>query len=183
MAAVTGLSNSVRTLSKALDQAAEALDLIHREDLRRPTPCADWRVWRLADHLVDLPSAFLATMRGETVDWSDPPHRTEAWGPDFRVAADDLIHTWHLRDAEQPDSSEAADMQSAELSVHTWDLLTALGRSTDRLDPEPAERGLAYLRANLTPERRGETFGPEQPAPADADAHTRLAAYAGRRVA
>ncbi len=45
-----------------------------------------------------------------------------------------------------------------------------------------AERGLAFMQANLTPEMRGPAFGPEQPAPPDADAYTRIAAFAGRAV-
>ena len=90
--------------------------------------------------------------------------------------ADDLIHHWH----EQPDETKGfADWQSAELGVHTWDLLTALGR-TMPLDDEVAERGLAFLQQGLTEDNRGEAFGePVQVAP-DAGAYDRLVAFAGR---
>ncbi len=86
-----------------------------------------------------------------------------------------------LRQAGQDSPADgAADWQCAELAVHTWDLATALGRPTDGLDPEPAERGLAFMRASLTEDRRGPAFGPEQPAPDGADAYRRIAAFAGR---
>jgi hypothetical protein len=38
------------------------------------------------------------------------------------------------------------------------------------------------MRSNLTADGRGPAFGPEQPAPAGADAYQRIAAFAGRRV-
>ena len=66
--------------------------------------------------------------------------------------------------------------------MHTWDLATALGRSTGDLDAEVAERGLAFMGASLTDDNRSPAFGPEQPAPEGADAYRRLAAFAGRSV-
>ena len=66
--------------------------------------------------------------------------------------------------------------------MHTWDLATAIGRSTGEFDAEVAERGLAFMRANLTEDTRGSAFGPEQPAPEAADAYQGIAAFAGRSV-
>jgi hypothetical protein len=66
--------------------------------------------------------------------------------------------------------------------VHTWDLATALGRPTGTLDPDVAEHGRAFMLASLTDDNRSPAFGPERPAPADADAYTRIAAFAGRPV-
>lgn len=170
--------DDVRVLARALDQTADVLDQVHPEALSEPTPCGDWDVAALADHLVAAPRQFLAMARGEEVDWAAPvEHVTQEWGPAFRVAGDDLIHQWHEHSADAPVS---ADMESAELAVHTWDLATAIGFPVDRLDPEVAERGLAFLRANLTADRRGSAFGPEQPAPAGAGPYEQIAAFAGR---
>lgn len=163
----------------ALDQAADALDHVRREDLPRPTPCAEWDVSALVDHLGYDPVGSLAMLRGEQADWAHPPHLSEEWGPAFRVAADDLRHAWDQR-AEAGDDLSRIGMQCAEFAVHTWDLRQALGRGVDGLDPEVAEAGLAFLQANLAPEYRGAAFAPEQPAPDGADPYTRLAAYAGR---
>jgi hypothetical protein len=55
-----------------------------------------------------------------------------------------------------------------------------LHASTGALDPQVAERGLAFMEANLTQENRGPAFGPSQPAPEGADAYQRVAAFAGR---
>jgi len=50
------------------------------------------------------------------------------------------------------------------------------------LDPDVAERGLAFMQASLNDDNRAPAFHPEQPAPPDADAYTRIAAFAGRKV-
>lgn len=90
-----------------------------------------------------------------------------------------MLRTW----SEQGDAAAAsADWQSAELGVHTWDLARGIGRRTDTLDPEVAQRGLDFMRANLTPDNRGNVFAAERPAPEDASLSDRLAAFAGRDV-
>lgn len=170
---------AVVVLSRALDQAGDALSAIHPDDLDRPTPCTAWTVRELADHLAAAPEHFLRSARGEEVDWSggtgadaDPA----VLAAHFRSHADDLLHHWH----QQPDDRVAqADWQSAELAVHTWDLVRALGRPMP-LDDEVAERGLAFMRQGLTSDNRGEAFGAPVPTPDDASAYDRLVAFAGR---
>ncbi len=170
--------DDVRVLARALDQAGDVLDHVHAGLLDRPTPCAEWDVAALADHLVATPTSFLAMARGDQPDWSAaPPHVTEEWGPAFRVVGDDLIHWWHEHARE---ATSSADMATAELALHTWDLARAVGYPLDRLDPEVATRGLEFLRSGLTPDNRGGAFGPEQPAPEGAGPYERLAAFAGR---
>jgi uncharacterized protein (TIGR03086 family) len=170
-------ADEIRVLSRALDQAGDVLEYVHADQLTLPTPCAEWTVSELVDHLVAAPLRFTQMLRGEEPDWANAAHVTEPPAPVFRVLADDLLHAWH----QQPEDRYAgADWQTAEIAVHTWDLATALGRSLDRLDPEVAERGLGFMKANLTAENRGPVFGAEQPVADDADPYTRIAAFAGR---
>lgn len=173
----------VRVLGHALDQAGDLLDHVHEESLGAPTPCANWDVAALVDHLVAVPGNFLDSMRGQEVDWSaGPPHLTSGWAAEFRIRADDLIHAWHQAEAGGTTPATPPEWQVAELALHTWDLSRGLGRSTEELDPEVAETGLAFMRGALKPELRGDAFGPEQPAPADAGPYEALAAFAGRTV-
>lgn len=171
---------AIVVLSRALDQAGDALAMVHADDLDKPTPCADWTVRELVGHLVTTPGHFLQLARGEEVDWSETPEVGDhGWADTFRTTADDLIHHWHgLPD----DQAAQADWQSAELGVHTWDLVQALGRSVP-LDDEVAERGLAFMQQGLTPDNRGEAFAAEVEAPEGAGAYERLAAFAGRHPA
>jgi uncharacterized protein (TIGR03086 family) len=170
----------IAVLSRALDQTGHLLDHVNADVLDRPTPCAEWDVAALADHIINDPSGFLLMVRGEQPDWSAPvPHVTQAWGPTFRAAADDLLQAWRDLgdDAQLPPA-----IQLAEFAVHDWDLATALGLPLDGLDPEVAELGLEFMQANLAPEMRTVAFGPEQPAPPGAGPYDRIAAFAGRRV-
>jgi uncharacterized protein (TIGR03083 family) len=171
----------IGVLSRALDQTGNLLDHVNTDVLERPTPCSDWDVAALADHLVNDPRQFLLMVRGEQPDWSAPtPHVTQAWGQTFRASADELVQAMQGLGESPPLPPE---MQLAEFAVHGWDLATALDLPLDGLDPEVAELGLEFMQANLKPEMRTGAFGPEQPAPPDAGPYDRIAAFAGRRVA
>lgn len=179
------MSNAIQSvilLSRALDQTGDVLADIHEDQLSLPTPCAEWDVGRLVSHVVADPRHFLEMASGGSPDWKGEPDRVLYWAATFRSAGDDLIHHWH----QQGDDADPAgvDWQTAEFAVHTWDLARATGQAAhlDRLDPEVAERALAFMTASLTQVNRGTAFGPEQPAPADAPPYDRLAAYAGRSL-
>ena len=170
-------ANDVRLLSHALDQTGDALAQVHAGDLDRSTPCSDWKLRQLVDHVVESPRRYLQMMRGEQVDWSaDPPRIEEDWAGSFRTAADDLLHAWH-----QQEDTTGAGWQAADLAVHTWDLRRSLGRGTDDLDPDVAELGLTFMQANLTDDNRSGAFAPAQDAPQDGNSYDRLAAFSGRR--
>lgn len=177
---MTTTYEAIAVLSRALDQAGDVLGGTHADRLAAPTPCEEWDVSHLAGHLVGTPGRFAQAMRGEQPDWSAPPEPASGdWAGTFRAAADDLIHLWH----QAGDGADAAqaDFQTAELAVHTWDLARATGQDRP-LDPEVAERALALMAGALTPDNRGNAFGPPADVPADADPYERLAGLAGRRV-
>ncbi|ROS76700.1 maleylpyruvate isomerase family mycothiol-dependent enzyme [Cellulomonas sp. PhB143] len=170
-----GQTPDERALTHGLDQLAALLDAVGPDVRDDPTPCERWTVADLVDHVLTSSAGMARMLRGESVDWSAP---APAAGGDpagaFRAQAHDVL------DAAR--GQEGTDWVCAELAVHTWDLATALGRPTGDLDPEVADRGLAFMRANLTPETRGEAFGPERPAPDGANAYQRVAAFAGREA-
>jgi uncharacterized protein (TIGR03086 family) len=166
-------------LRRALDQLAELLENVPSGASGERTSCDEWTVQDLVDHVVVTPTRFAQMLRGEDVDWSATPSAGDEPAARFRSNAEDLLRAW---DDAGPEVPVPLDWQCAELAVHTWDLATALGRSTGDLDPEVAERGGAFMRASLTEDNRSPAFGPERPAPEDSDAYQRLAAFAGRSV-
>ena len=94
----------------------------------------------LVDHVVQTPAKFAAMVRGEQVDWAAPtPHAADPVAT-YRENAKGLLAAW-VRSSR---CATQTDWQCAEISVHTWDLATALGTSTDALDPEVADRGRAF---------------------------------------
>jgi uncharacterized protein (TIGR03086 family) len=167
-------------LRRGLDQLAGLLDDVPGGALDDPTPCPEWSVQDLVDHIVAAPSRFARMARGADVDWSATPSAGPEPAARFRSHAEDLLGA--VADDAAPGGPIPLDWQCAELAVHTWDLATALGRPTGDLDAEVAERGLAFMRASLTEDNRGPAFGPERPSPEGADAYQRIAAFAGRSV-
>lgn len=170
--------STIDVLSDGLDQVEKLLGEVGGDDLQKPTPCPDWSVRDLVDHLVLAPSRFARMTRGEDVDWSAPtPHEDDPVAA-FRQHAEDLRSAL----ADNPDAPPGPDWQCAEVAVHTWDLATALGRPTGGLDQEVAEKGLAFMQSSLNDENRAPAFGSEQPAEDGADAYARAAAFAGRTL-
>ncbi len=182
---VTGMSadadadaDATEVISRGLNQLVPLLRAVRPDDLGRSTPCSDWTVSDLIDHVVQTPGKFAAMVRGDDVDWAAPTPHAE----DPVVAYQENVQALRVALAERPNSGPPADWQCAEIAVHTWDLATALGRSIETFDAEVAERGRAFMLASLNDDNREPAFGPELPAPEGADAYTRIAAFAGRQV-
>lgn len=161
-------------VTRGLDQLGVLLSAVTPDDVGRATPCSEWTVADLSDHIVNSVAGMATMARGDEPDWAASIHH------DHPASA--LLGEGRAL-VEALDASNGAfpeGMAAAELAVHAYDLTTALGRATPNLDPEVAEAGHAFMTASMTDDMRGDAFGPEQPAPANADAYERIAAFAGR---
>lgn len=164
-------------IASGLDQAVALVAGISDDQLELPTPCSDWNVRQLTDHLVNSSAQMAVMARGGEPDWTSLSDHHADPAPVLRQAADEIVAALESGESQAP-----AGMIASEVAVHTWDLATALGRDTDELDPALAETGYAFMSESLTPERRGDAFKPEQLAPEGANAYERIAAFAGRSV-
>lgn len=163
-------------VARGLDQLGSLLREVSPEDHGRATPCSDWTVADLSDHIVNSTAGMVTMSQGGQPDWSSNPHHDDP-------AAALEEHGRALVDGLSVDEPAfPVGMAAGELAVHTYDLATGLGRSTADLDPEIAQFGYEFMSASLTEDNRGGAFKPEQPAPDDADIYQRLAAFAGRSV-
>jgi uncharacterized protein (TIGR03086 family) len=170
----------VLALTRALSQAADLLDTIATAELERPTPCAEWDVRRLANHLIAQPRIFVTMLQGRPPGWHAPEDYAVRLGEELRTRGNALVNLWReLADAEV---MVDPDWQAAEIATHTWDLATALGRSTAGLDQSVAQRALVAMDRILGPVRKGRAWTDARSAPEGSDAYTHLAAYAGRTV-
>jgi uncharacterized protein (TIGR03086 family) len=171
-------NDSITLLSRALDQAAGLMARVQPDQLSAPTPCTDWDVATLLGHVLSDARNFQLMLAGEHADFSTTPEpATDAWTDTFRSDADELARAWGV--AASGGSGPDPDLATAEFAVHSYDLATAIAVPTSTLDNEVAERALAFMRANLTPERRGAAFKPELETDS-AGSYERLAAFAGR---
>lgn len=158
----------------------------------RPTPCAEWSVHDLVNHLVREQLWAPELLAGCTVDQvgdrfdgdqlgDDPLHSwvlaagaaREAW-----IAPGALDKPVQLSAGETP-AEEYGWQMTTDLAVHAWDLARALGVD-ERIDPGLAEAVLAYVEPNADEWTASGLFAPPVPVPPDADAQTRLLALLGR---
>ena len=169
----------VLALQRALTQAADLLDQVTTEDLGRPTPCADWDVRDLANHLIAVPRIFVTQLQGAPPGWNGREDYSVRLGEELRTRGNALVNLWR---EVGDDAMLDPDWQAAEIAVHTWDLATALGRDTAALDEPLAQRALVTMDRVLGPIRKGRAFRDARRAPAGSNAYEHLAAYAGRVV-
>jgi uncharacterized protein (TIGR03086 family) len=163
-------------VTRGLAQLDALLRAVAPDDVGRATPCSEWTVADLSDHVVNSVAGMATMARGGEPDWAAATHH------DDPVAALQREGRALVEALDAGTGAFSEGMAAAELAVHTYDLAAALGRSTADLDPEIAEAGHAFMTASLTDDKRGAAFGPAQAAPDDADAYARIAAFAGRSV-
>ncbi|MCR1784645.1 TIGR03086 family protein [Nocardioides carbamazepini] len=169
------------------------------DQLTLPTPCTQYAVGDLVDHIGGLALAFAGAARKERVPGAEQGGSGDAsrLGPDWREGVDrnlaDLAEAWRDPAAFDGDTvagpvemsgAEAASVALNEVVVHGWDLATALGVPFT-VREEDVAACLAFAEPFSTPEAapfRGDAFGEVLPVPAGAPALVRLLALLGRRA-
>lgn len=170
---------------------------VRHDQWSAPTPCAQWDVRALVNHVVTGDDLFARILRGRTSNVSGglDPKTEDTLGDDpsatHRRAADDLLAAFRQPDVlsqvfQVPVGTvpgiAAAHLRTVENLVHGWDLARATGQQT-RFPDNTVERELEFTRGKLVdvPSDRSP-FAPPQPVPDDAPPLDRLAALLGRPV-
>lgn len=155
-------------------------------DLDRQTPCTDFTVAMLVDHLVESMKG-LGAMVGAVVEVDD------ATSPETRVAdaAQQTLEAWNRRGLDGtvkvgPDEMPAdlaANILSLEFLIHAWDFAEATGQQVVVSD-EVTGYVLEMAQQVITPQtREGGSFAPAVEVGPDAHLLDRLIAYSGRAAA
>jgi uncharacterized protein (TIGR03086 family) len=179
-----GTIAAVELLERAIGYTRGTLVTITADHLDRPTPCSEWRLRHLLDHMADSLDAFteasgglvpitVVPVRGTPVDvlkekactllgaWSSPAAET-VWLDDARLDAALLLRAGAL-----------------EIVLHGWDVGQATGVGVPL--PEGLATELLPVALELvTDADRGVRFGPELPA-ADASTGARILGFSGRQ--
>jgi uncharacterized protein (TIGR03086 family) len=178
---------------KALGRIGEVVAGIPAEQLSDPTPCPDWDVRALLNHIVGGCLSFAGGATGEKFDGFDGQDRlgddhvaayekaAEAAAGAFR-APGALDGTFAMQWGDTP-AMAALGLAIAEAAVHGWDLASATGQEAGIPD-DVAATVLHMTRSQMQPEGefpRGESFGDPIDVPDDAPVQDRMLAYMGRR--
>ncbi len=165
------------------------------EQLGDPTPCPDFTVGDLVEHIGGLALAFTAAARKEMSLLTGNPPRPDAsrlpvdWRS--RIPADlvALATAWRVPDAWTGMATAGGVTMPGEVTglvaldevvLHGWDLAAAIGR-TYEVDPDLLAAVHGFVASfGPDPEVRGGLFGPVIEVPATAPPLDRVLGLAGR---
>lgn len=179
----------VEQLARALQDTGALVSAVQEDQWEKPTPCAEWSVSELVEHLTLGNHLFARALLGESLPAALAPSGPPSAA--YRESADALLTAFRTPDALEREITVpfgavpgivALHLRLVESLVHGWDLARATEQAL-RCDEELAAQELEFTRAKLAdvpPER--SPFGPPQPIADDAPALDRLAAYLGRPV-
>ncbi|MEU6232453.1 TIGR03086 family metal-binding protein [Kitasatospora sp. NPDC047058] len=179
----------------ALGQLEKLIAEVTPDALGRSTPCTEYDLRQLLGHVVGGVHRFAYIGEGgraEDVVAATGDLPDDAWPAAFARARARATAAW-ADDAklDRPSFAPWGEVPGRaavggyvmEVVTHSWDIARAL-RSGTALDEQLAEVALGIALAVLPADRRGGPvpFGEVRPAPAGADAYTRLAAWLGREL-
>jgi uncharacterized protein (TIGR03086 family) len=184
--------NLHQQMTDAADAAARTVGNVRTDQFSDSTPCTEWDVRTLLNHLI-LWTSYSAERRahGESVS-EELMAKDFAAEPDFaaayRAQLDRALAAWADPAAWEQDlnvmgsATPAADVAAlliAEMVLHGWDLAVATGQSYTVSD-KAATAALAAVEANAELFRQYKGFAEPVPVPAGAPAVDRVLALSGR---
>jgi uncharacterized protein (TIGR03086 family) len=181
----------ITMLQRAVDGANGVVGSVRADELTKPTPCTDWDVKALVDHMARVLATFTAAIEGA----EQPPEAADLLGGDLAASyariSQRAVDAWQIPGAlertvtiplgEMP-ATVAINVMIADQLLHTWDLGKAVGRP-HTMDEDLSAAVLAVMQQMLKPEFRGpgKGFGAAVPWPEEAPVQERLVAFAGRQ--
>jgi len=189
--------DTIATMTKVIDETKRVVANVEPGQLGAPTPCSDWDVRALINHITGGSLMFAEAVESGSV----PDDRLgqllagDNLGDDYRgsfdAAAERAVAAFAIPGAmektvklpfgEMP-AGVALQIAIFDVTVHALDLAAATGQSRS-LDPEVLESAYGIGTAMIGPDMRVPgVFGPEVSIAADAPLPDRILAFAGRAV-
>lgn len=179
----------IARLNSALDETVRIVSGIRPDQMHNPTPCAQWDVRQIIDHLVTGNLRLAARARGETpsdlqgdILDSDPATLYMASVAELEEAWRDpaaMERRYELPFGVLPAPAVLA-LRTADVVTHGWDLAQATGQVA-HFDPEVIDAALTFAEQNLARARGvGAPFAESVSIGPDAAPIDRLAAFLGR---
>jgi uncharacterized protein (TIGR03086 family) len=152
-------------------------------NLDAATPCEEWDVRTLLNHMLETQHYFVASAKGrEAAPPSPNPPVLIGDEPahDFTAARDDLLDAYADDDVLEK-GAMGLGIAFSDMLIHGWDVARATNQ--DATMPQGlAQAAYDTIHGKFSDEQRRNLFKPEIKVPADADAQTKLLAYVGRRA-
>ena len=182
----------VDSYRRSLAEFTARVDQIRPDQWELPTPCTDWDVRALVNHVVYEDRWTVPLLAGATVADVGDRFEGDLLGADPAGATADAVkqadaavaepgaldRTVALSFGETP-AEEYVRQLLADHLVHAWDLAAAIGADR-RLDADTVQTCAAWFADREELYRRAGAIGPRVEAPQTADAQDRMIAAFGR---
>lgn len=182
----------IEQLSHILPRLNATVDRIQTMQMNDPTPCSQFTVHDVLNHIMVLGGSFAHLFRGEDVP-EPKPHGVYGWVPaaEFRAVIDDLFGAIQSPGAmdrmittpmgEMPGETFAR-LVAFDGLVHCWDLASSTGQTVE-IPADVIEAVDQFARGALSLEMRdGDTFKCATTAPEGSSQLEQLVAFTGRAV-
>lgn len=182
------------TMQGACASTERIIERVQADQLAAPTPCTEWDVRSLLDHIVGTLQLGASLLSGAAPIVAMAPGGL----PDGDLVGDDAVKAYRLgvemllasATDEALDGTHAtpfgempgtmlAGFTTLDVLVHGWDLAKATGQDAT-LDEQLADQVLGFAHQTLTDDTRGTRIAPAITVAADASATDRLVAFLGR---
>jgi uncharacterized protein (TIGR03086 family) len=184
-------TTAVEDLACACQAVGDLLAALRPEQWTAPTPCTEWNVHDLVNHLVAVNLTFAAwvTHGPKPVEGAD--HLGDDPVGTYQTSVASLLAALSPPGVLGPDDpgplrgatgAQRLRLRVVDLLTHGWDLAQATGIAI-QIPDELAEHALEFVQDQISPRFRAFAgFAEPQPVPAAAPAIDRLAAISGRCV-
>jgi uncharacterized protein (TIGR03086 family) len=187
------MSDLLELQQRACDEFDRRVRAIRDDQWDRATPCSDWDVRTLVNHIVyeDLWAQHLA--RGETIEQVGDRYEGDQLGTDpkatWRTASEAamaafrepgaLDRTVHLSYGDESAPGYLGQLITDHV-IHAWDLARGID-DDDTLDPTLVDWVWDSIRPQEQMVRQSGLFADPVDVPDDTDVQTKLLAFVGRR--
>jgi uncharacterized protein (TIGR03086 family) len=179
---------------RAMAATRRYVDGVRPDQWHAATPCAEWDVKQVANHIVGENLWAGELFQGKTIEQVGTRLDGDLAGDDPAAAYRDSVSvasgavlapgamqaTCHLSFGDFSGADYAAQLFMDTL-IHGWDIARATGQAT-RLDADLVTACIPIAQQITKMARGSGVFGEELPVSADADPQTRLLALVGRRA-
>jgi uncharacterized protein (TIGR03086 family) len=188
------MADVLRLFRRGLDEFGRRVHAVGADQWSAPTPCTEWDVRALVNHLAVEQLWVPPMVDGRTVadvgdrfdgdQLGDDP--VAAWDAAAAASAaafgadGALDRTVHLSYGDRPAREYCREMV-LDLAIHGWDLARATG-GDEHIDPDLAALAHEHLAPIIDNWQDAGIFARRLPVPDDADLQTRLLAMTGRRA-
>ncbi|GAB3948477.1 TIGR03086 family metal-binding protein [Micromonospora vulcania] len=160
-------------LAAAAPRTVDVVRGIADNQLDLPTPCQDYAVRDLLNHLIEVVVNFQELALKRSVEWADKPdHLVDGWQDRFEAETGRLVEAWSdpstlegISPGMGMPQSVIGGMALLDLTVHGWDLAVATGQPY-----QPAPEAVTELRGLVeqlgpTARKMGVFADPQLPPP------------------